>query len=395
MLFAVSLVPLMATVTGVVEFTNIVRTKSALQDSLDAALVGIALNACVTSSESELEAKGIKFFKGNGNEVIRSGATLDYLGVTIMPDSSLRYTANVTKQYKGEMSATLNGPIKVISAVQRQSGPNACLLALSETASSAVDFNGSTDVDLANCIIAANSSSPTSVTRSGAANVTADCVQTVGKTSGIASNSRVSLSCPQVRERSFKTPDPLALVVAPSGTGCSSLNIPNGSGWKTINPGTYCDSSLTVNGGKKIRFNSGTYIFKGTAISFLGNSEIEGTGVTIFLYDGAKIKTSANSIVNLLAPTSGTYPGILIYTAPDNPVSLDFSGGTTQKLQGFIYNPKGHIDFKGDAGTTSDKCVRIVTNTIKLTGSSKLKMDCKSELGNRDITTTQGIRFVK
>lgn len=393
--FAISLVPLVAAVAGAVDYTNVVRTKNALQQSLDSALVSIALDATASTSETELEARGIEFFNGNINSLIGAGAALDYLGVTTMPDSSLRFTADVVKQYKGDISAMLDGPIKVTAAVQRQAGPNACLLALNPTAASAVDFNGSTNVNLNKCTVAANSNSNSSITRSGSATLTAECVQTVGKTSGILLDPSVILDCAKAKERSFKTQDPLAAVVPPSGVGCSQLNIPNGNGWKTVNPGVYCNNNLTVNGGKQLRFNSGTYVFKGTDISFLGGAEIAGSGVTFFLYDGAKLKISANSIVNLTAPISGAYAGILVYSPANNPVSLNFAGGTTQKLQGFIYNPKGHIDFRGNAGTTSDKCFRLIGDTITMTGTSNMKVDCTAELANRDITTTKMVLYVK
>jgi Flp pilus assembly protein TadG len=397
LLFAISLAPLMAAVTGVVEFTNVVRTKDALQSSLDAALVSVALDASteIATSESELEAKGTEYFDTNIDTHIGVDATLDYLGVATMPDNSLRFTADVTKQYKGDLSALLNGPIRVTSAVQRQSGPNACLLALNPTADSALDFNGTTNVNLENCTVAANSKSDASITRSGSATLNSECVQTAGRTSGILLNPRVTLACAKAKENSFKTADPLASVVPPSGVGCSHLNIPHNNGWQTVNPGVYCNNNLTVNGGKKLRFNPGAYVFKGTDIRFLGGAEIAGSGVTFFLYEGAKLNISANSIVNLTAPTTGTYAGILVYTAANNPVALAFAGGATQKLQGFIYNPKGHIDFAGNAGTTSDQCVRLIGDTIKMTGTSKMKVDCKTELANRDITTIKTILYVK
>ena len=393
-IFAITLVPLIAAASAVVETTNIVRTKNAVQQTLDSALIHIALEAANGYSETDLETKGTTFFNGNISSVLGARTTLDYLGVTTTPDKSLRYTANLTKVYRGDLSNLMDGPIKVGSVVERVAGEPACLLALSDTASSAVDFNGTTNVSLTNCIITANSKSATAITRSGSANVNAECVQTVGRTSGMT-GSRVTLACPKMKENSFKTRDPLASIVPPTGAGCSTLTIPGGNGWKTINPGTYCNNNVTVNGGKQIRFNSGNYIFKGTSINFLGGAEIVGTGVTIFLYSGAKLDVAANSNVTLSAPTTGTSGGILVYTAASNPVDLRFSGGATQKLQGFIYNPKGNVSFKGNAGTSADKCVRLIGDTITMTGTSALKMDCTAELAGRDITTTKLVRIVK
>lgn len=396
-IFAVAMVPMMAVVAGSVDFSDVVRNRTALQDSLDSALVRIALDSISNPDEASLEAKGQEFFNNNVEGKIGVNAVLDYLGVVTEADSSKRFNAKVTKQYKGSLTALLNGPITVDSSVVRQSGPNACMLALSPTAASAIDFNGTTNVTLDKCTIAANSKSVSSITRSGSASLSAECVQTQGLTSGIVSDPKTTLACAKAREKSFKTADPLASFVPPIAGSCSNLTVPGGNGnnWKNIYPGTYCNNNFTINGGTKVRFNSGTYIFKGTDLKFLGGAEVIGTDVTIYLYNGSNISIAANAIVSLSAPVTGVNAGILFYSTASNPVEFSFAGGAGQKLQGFIYNPAGTIDFQGNSGTTGDQCVRLIGNTIKLSGTAKMKVNCGTELGGRDIVTTRLIRFVE
>ncbi len=388
------LVPVMGAVVGGVEFSSITREGNQLQASVDFALVEAASNYDRDLTAVELDTLASRMFETDLATAGITGADFNYLGAVQDAAGNVTISARGTKPFTGDLSTIFNSTIERQSAVLREIGGTACVLALSNTASRAINLNGTTDVALDGCVLAANSTASDSVDRSGSANLAAACIQTAGRTMGISDDARVALGCGKPREKSFRTKDPLASLVPPSGVGCANLNIPGGKGLKQVNPGVYCNNTLTVNGGSKVRFNAGTYVFKGTDISVLGGAEVTGTDVTIFLYSGANLNIAANAIYSMSAPTTGPYAGIAIYSEKSNPVNIKLNGGSTQSVQGFVYNPSGTVDFSGNSATTSDQCIRIVANTMTMTGTSKLKANCTAELGGKDIKTVKQIRLV-
>lgn len=387
-------VPLMAAVAGGVELASTNREASQLQSSLDIALLAAATKYDPKMTSAELDAFATKMFETNLASAGIAGADFNYIGATQDAAGNVTLSAVGTKPFTGDLTSLFNGTIVRDAAVVRDIGGTACVLALSPTASRAINLNGTTDVALTNCVLAANSTAEDSVDRSGSASLAAACIQTAGATNGITSDPRVALDCGKPRENSFRTMDPLASLVPPSGVGCANLNIPGGKGLKTIDPGVYCNNNLTINGGSKVKFNPGTYVFKGTDISILGGAEVSGEGVTIFLYSGAELNIAANADFTMSAPTTGPYAGVAIYSEAANPVVIKLNGGSTQSIQGFIYNPKGIVEFSGNSATASDQCIRIVADTMIMTGTSALKADCTAELGGRDIKTVKQIRMV-
>ena len=185
-------------------------------------------------------------------------------------------------------------------------------------------------------------------------------------------------------------PDPLAYVNAPSnassscGTTTSSpytgsskvVNVLLG-GNVVFNPGVYCGGiSITAALASTITFNPGTYILR-DATGFLGTtsgglnitlsvlSTITGSGVTFYNegpVGGFSVTepVTNNSLislnnVNLTAPSTGTYGGILFFQAHGVSASGTFLANLVQgsNLQGAIYLPDGAVDYGVSAISSS------------------------------------------
>ncbi len=390
---AIGMIPILAGVGLSIDYADSVRSASNLQNALDSALVEIATNAPQGYSESELEKMGDEYFQSNLVSASAMAGVLDYLGVTAGSKGSLTFTGKGSTTHKSFFSEKFNTDIVRWSAVIRAGGDPACVLSLSDDASSAINLAGNTTALLDGCMLASNSRSSTSIVRTGSAEIDAACVQTVGGTSGLSS-SYVDLDCGSVREHSFRTYDPLEDVVPPSTAGSQHLSFTTVSGVKHLSPGVYNDNKWNINV-ENVVFEPGTYVFVGTQIKVTGNAIVAGAGVTIFLMDGASIDIAANATVNLVAPTTGTYKGILFFVDRDEEVALKFAGGADSVMTGFIYNPGGSIEYAGNDTISSGECVRVVGNTVKLTGNSTFKSSCASELGGNEAYTVASIRFVR
>ena len=123
--------------------------------------------------------------------------------------------------------------------------------------------------------------------------------------------------------------DPLAGLAVPSLTGkATSINLACGK--QTINPGIY--SQIKVSGSSaSLTLNPGVYVITGGGLSVSSAASITGNGVMIYnagstyptaggTYGGIALSTTGT--VNLSAPTTGAYAGILFFQARANPSSI-------------------------------------------------------------------------
>ena len=137
-------------------------------------------------------------------------------------------------------------------------------------------------------------------------------------------------------------------------------------------------------------FDPGIHIFDGAALTIQGSANVDGTGgVTLYwsenggVNDGIDIAGGAT--VNMSAPTSGVYAGILIYqdrnTAPG--VTHKLTGGSTMNLDGIIYAPSTDVEFSG--GTSSDSSsIFIIADEVEFKGGDTFlgDFDTSSILNN-------------
>ena len=390
------IVPLMAAVAGAVDYTVTLNKAGQLQNSLDASALAIATAYDLGMSEDQLTQLGQDFYDNNmiGVDInAEAFAYDDELSSDLSAVASsegdeefITVTSAITHQ--GLLGA-LDWPVHRRSVVKIKRGPAACVLALDPHAASAVKIQGSTDVGLLGCVIAANSNSSSAIYRGGSAMLRAACTNTVGGTSGISSSSNANLDCPAPLENQYPSFDPLAKVIPPDYGNCQ--NVPGGK-TKTLSPGTFCNKSLSGD----ITLQPGSYILKGGRINLGGNGSLKGTGVTIFLMEDAEFSVNGNEIVQLTPPSTGTYAGITIYQEKSNDNTITINGTSGSYVSGFVYAPGGHVFFAGNSATTAQsKCLRIVGNTIEMTGNSDIKSDCTAELGGREMFAGRYMSIVR
>jgi len=194
-------------------------------------------------------------------------------------------------------------------------------------------------------------------------------------------------NCPTYNTPS--TSDPLASLPPPCSpcAGGSSVSIQgNGNftgtgvtysnGVYTVSPGTY--SQFSINGGNVV-FSPGTYIFDGSGgcpaacLDIPGNSTITGDGVTFYFTNGATLNMTGTPSVNLSAPSSGTYQGILMYQDPLDtnvgpaPSGPTLGGNTGSTFNGILYFPSDQLTFYGNNASYSVGVV--IADALALSGN--------------------------
>jgi hypothetical protein len=139
-------------------------------------------------------------------------------------------------------------------------------------------------------------------------------------------------------------PDPLSWVPTPTVGSCTfSSNYSVNTGTAILNPGTYC-GGITLNGGAAV-FNPGVYILEGSGLQANGGS-LTGNGVTFYFQSGSAV-FNGSSVPNLVAPTTGTYAGILFFQNPSDTSSATINGGSGSVFQGALYFPGATLQLNG------------------------------------------------
>lgn len=313
------------------------------------------------------------------------------------PPKSGNFTSNlqavevVVSQPQQRLLSALfgSGPVLVTArAVALPNSGTGCVLALNASASPAVNVGGSNQLNLIKCNLYSNSSASPSLNVAGSAAVSANLVGVVGDVSGASNITTTS----GIKTHIQPMADPYANVSPPSEPSCTNAKITVNSNGKTnsLSPGCY-KGNITVNAGATLSLDPGIYYLDGANLSVAGNATITGTGVTlVFTGSGSNWGTASigsNAIIDLTAPTSGSTKGIVMYGDRNMPVGTAFNltGGATQNFSGAIYLPKANLSFSGGNGT-STSCTKIIVDTLTLTGTSNLQVNCAA-LGTATIGT--------
>jgi Flp pilus assembly protein TadG len=256
-------------------------------------------------------------------------------------------------------------------------GGKGCVVSLDKTDSGATTTIGSATVNLNSCSLYDNSSSPSALSVGGSSTISAESVNVVG---GISGGSGISTTDGTYTGQS-PIDDPYASTPNPSFSGCAQTNYSdNSKNPVTLNPGVYC-GGMKLNANANVTLNPGTYYLDGGSLDVAGGATMTGTGVTLVFTSSsgsnyATANVNGGATLNLSAPTTGTYAGIVIYGDRGMPAgtSLKFNGGASEVFQGAVYVPEGNVQFAG--GAASNGCLQLIAYQVNLTGNSNFAVNC-------------------
>ena len=264
-----------------------------------------------------------------------------------------------------------------------QNSADACVLALSKTASRAAQVSGSGNLKLTGCTIMSNSTAIDSVYAGGSAQMSADCIIAVGKVN--LKIGSTTTTCAKPITNVPPASDPYANIPVPTST----TNRPNTTAG-TLQPGNYING-MSLSGTKTL--SPGVYIVSRGSFSINANANISGTGVTIYLAPGVSVSMNGNATVNLSAPKSGTYSGMLFFGDRANTTGVTFNGTAASKLTGALYFANQDIKYLGNFSGNGG-CTRVVGKTIEWSGNTSISQDCTA-YGMKTIPAMQVVKLVE
>ncbi len=264
--------------------------------------------------------------------------------------------------------------------------PN-CVITLDKSGTG-VSITGSSTVDM-NCGLASNSdfdATTSDYLKAGALSA----VGTVTQGANITGDTKVNDGINEVS-------DPFAskLPMPNAQSSCSPNSYPLIKSSVTIGPtagGTICYQGLQINDGV-VTLRPGTYLIGASGISVSAKATLQGTGVTLIFtntqtpFNSGKIGSfwaNGSATINLSAPTSGTYAGVLMYQDPRTPAKnngLKITGNSDSSFEGAIYAPTvevtmiGNSDISGAAGIETP-CFQIVALFATFTGNTSVSNNC-------------------
>jgi hypothetical protein len=298
-----------------------------------------------------------------------------------------------------QATATISSPIFFISKqstsatikAQATAGVTAfagagCIYVLDKTASPALSATGNTTVSATDCGIYVASSASNAINVQGSSTVNAtgggqvviDCGACY-YTSGTSTVYYVSGGA-HVPPAVGATNDPLATLPTPSWTasGCNpNPNYTSGGTTYALSSGVYC-GGITIGGNNTVNLASGTYILDGGGFNIGNSAKVNGTGVTIYItsdssHTAGGLNLTGNATVNLTAPTSGTYQGIVFFQDKAVTSAATIANSANGTITGTYYFPSAAFSLSGNvSGATT---AAFIVDTLTVTGSSTLNND--------------------
>ena len=344
------------------------------QNAADAAALAAAIH--LTNGYTETQSTTLATTVAQGNQIPAADLSIAYYdssgAQTTTASSVTSVTATVTHTFSTLFLPIVginSGRVSTTATVAVTQGAAACVVCvMSSSGNPAMDLNGSGSLSVTGGNVQVNSSATTyalSVMSTPGLAVTSGNVHVVG---GYTAASHIS----PTPVTSAAASDPLASVPVPSVSTSAS-------GTTTLSPGVF--SSLSITGNQSVTMNPGTYVFKG-GITVAGNGSLTGHGVTIYLacsnyptactsggQSGAGMTVNGNGVVDLSAPSYGTYQGLTVFSDRNNTSTVDFGGNGSTRFVGTMYALSGMLNLHGN-GSNSSLNARIVASTVKVSGNS-------------------------
>jgi hypothetical protein len=260
------------------------------------------------------------------------------------------------------------------------------IVGLDPSGCKAVFFNGNANMTLTGSGIYVNSNCALNAFYNQSSSpgiLTTPCLQTVGGaqfTFGKVINTQAG--CPRTNVPPMSSP-PLPNI------SCGTLQAKVQPDNITLSPGNWV-GAFPPNGITYLQ--PGTYCVSGGAFQINGGSTLIGHDVTIYMIDGT-VKWNGGAKVQLDAPDSGEFAGLLLYLPPTNTNSVTINGNGDSHIVGTIFAPASDVTVEGGGGATGLEC-QIIGFHVNLSGSSDTKIDFKANL-NYQPPTPPAIEFTQ
>jgi hypothetical protein len=354
-----------------------------LQQAADAAAYAAALEHH-EGNEGEMETSAQAAAELNGFDAAADGLAMAW-PATAYPSDERSVDIELTRAVPRAFSALFGtDPINITvrSTARYDPSVNACLLALSNSGTG-VAISGNASMSITGCVVSANSIAANSITSQGASSATMPCMTTAGEV--VLTSAVHFTSCDAAMTNLPPAADPYQDLLLPTPGSCK----PWPAGTAVHTPGTYCGNLPGIHNRVHV-FGAGTYIFDNADLAVngsMGGGMSCPDGCTFVFMNGSNITMNGNPTISVVAPTTGTYAGML-FVGDQSAETHIFNGSAASNMTGTIYMPGGAVQYNGNFSGFNG-CTQVVANTIAWSGSTTINVDCSTygmssiEIGGR------------
>ena len=244
------------------------------------------------------------------------------------------------------------------------------IIALNETDCDTIALNGTVTIDVDVAGIWSNSScSVKSLYANGTVDITAKAIDVVGGCE-VSSNASLTPSCTHPY---LPISDPLGSLPVPTPPTDPPDNVytcPD-KGTQALLPGIY-NCAINAEAGSNYTFEAGNYLVTGgirlaggVSATFKGGEfTLQGSGLTVtatanmtsnetmFYIDQGSLTLDGSADLELMAPTSGDYEGVLFFQNRSNTNDITITGGAAGNNLGIVYAVGATVVYSGTASTS-------------------------------------------
>jgi Flp pilus assembly protein TadG len=404
-LVAITLLPVLIPVVGLGVDTGMWYTiKRQNQSAADAAAISAAYEVIAgnTNVTNKLQPAATESATRNGWINTGTAPAIVYPYSDTFVANGVQVTLHQTQNsaFASLALTSVNIATRAVAAVNIL-GPS-CLTGLAPTGTD-ITVQGSSIINMPNCVIAADSTSGSAVHIQGGNNssLTAGTIVTPGNLS-LTGSPTLSLQWP-AQVGANPVPDPYAstlthaflttgIPAVPPNSNCAAAPTKKATTPYPANS-VFCNGLTTPIGGGTVNLSPGTYWVTDGDLAISSNGVLECTacngtnlGVTIIFTTtkgaagtiGALTMAANAQLGNLNAPNSGTFAGLLF--VQDTVAGAKYtSSGTLQGGPnanfvgtGLVYFPHSNMTFQGNPTLGTSGCLLMVANRVTVAGNSTL-----------------------
>ena len=356
--------------------------RTAQQSALDAAVLMGAALPIGTTDATRIKAAQDAFRGGlSAATTTATTAVTAEFKVEQLGSDNVKVGGNATAAVKNAFSGIIGGatiPVASAAAAKKAITGPICAYSLDESASGALDLNGTVNVSM-NCPVQTNSASPSAAKAVGGGKLVAKMIGIAGGVQGEqAFSPKPVTGVPRVS-------DPFANIPFPSEGSCTLLSALTSAGTvkritqnTTLDPGTYC-GGLTVSNGAAVRLNPGIYIFKDGAFKIDAGAQVTGENILLaFTGNNAGLWMTGGAVMNVTSPSSGSYINMQFMEnrTTSGTTTISIGGNSTLKYDGTMYFPKSDIwIFGGSVVEGNSPNVIMVGKKLQFQDNSRITLN--------------------
>jgi Flp pilus assembly protein TadG len=328
------------------------RAKRVVRVAADSAAVAATLDYLYNNSATSAQAAGKAAASQNGVTDGTAGATVT---ISVPPIDgpnlgSAGFVEAVVRQPNATFFMKLFGISSVNVAARAVAGTptagQACIWLMAPSGT-ALSLQGSYNIQATGCGLYVNSpdASALKITGNGGT-LNAKFLDVVG---GSTSNHATSPTAPSLHTAARKNPWGNLTGPTPTNGGCTTTDTTTTSitgpvAGPGLNKAICYTKAVTISGAT---MGAGTYMFE-SGVTISGTVTVNGG--TLDVYSGT-FNEQSTSVLNITAPTSGTYDSIAIMQPSTNTTTMQVQfGASGQTLDGYIYAPGALVSLHDSGG---------------------------------------------